>query len=453
MNPTIIIWCILCLLLDFLSIKKLKNREDLNIFDFIGLFHSLYFVLIPIKSALGHTYYWGELFVDTFNKSGVVLEAIFVFKLLITLLNYYYCRHKEKRHREKISYINITRYIRNWDSQIHFCDKYIIPLAILLVISILPLMYAGGETIEQESGREVQMPSMNPLLARFLFCVRLMLPALIVMVYKYSKNNVRHTRFAKYALIAGLVSCVFGSKGDFFFIAIAVLVYAYSVERHLFTLKNIVLYGSVLLLIVIVLFPALQLFREYKTLVFETNQNLSLFDALFGLFRSNENIQDLFETANTVTDARSLNVFMGLHDAMLSDYTHTNGMILLDNLKTIIPVFRLSPEYNEIYSAVLMGSSKQDIAESILMCQIFDMGYIGVFIAPLVFLIFFNCIYAEYTVCYRIFKVKELRIFLTYTILYWCCNVEHYLVFRYIWDPLAVVFFLFSLIILCIRRI
>ncbi len=441
---TIIVLFSACIILDFYTVNKILNKRDLNLFDFLSFFHSIYFILIPIRNVFTDTIFIDKKSFDIVTQSQETVLYLFLFKLILLLINIFIT----SRNNKSLSYFNVTKYIKLYNSKIKLNHVIIyLYLAIVLFVFTTNTNFNG-----MNSNDEI---SINTLLFKLPWYIKFLyemasnsLPVIAVLSLKYN-IEVRQRLYKNLSYLNLLIlffTFLFNSRTLMFFSVLSCFIYIYSIYRNWYTKSNIIKSLLILFIGIFTLFPFVTSLRTINETIAYDSSSYSLTDVLIAYsgLKTNE-MKSLLENSNQTTEARSLGLFYAFNKSVQKEYESTKGGYTLNNFSLLIPFLKPSPEYINFTAKILDGGG--DMAESPITVFNVDLGLIGIiFISPIYYLILFHMLYLLMKVINSFFHSAELNFLLIFVLLRYSCNLENFPSFRDIYNPYFIVFVVYALV-------
>lgn len=397
---------------------KFARKDEVNIFDFIILFHTIFFCFIPLFSDYS-AFQW----LKGFSFDDNILLRIFIFYLIfITLLlivNMFWTKHY--KHRRSI--LNISYYLKTLP-QIEISWLFLGLLALNLIISWLWYLPQTSyfETFDKFSQlQEFAFKSPLYLLygAIFSLCFSFCLILFIKGDLIRKKHNILLLILLGFALLL-----FFLPRRIMLFYLILSLIFIYSVKRSFFTKKKVV--G-----IVVILFIILKIYFPFYNVMRKTNVQIDSNNFISSLIHIIEDTNSRFESnkkqATETSEGRALNLYYALYLIIKYDKTPSNGSLLIAAIDHAIPKY-INPDKGAGSSILLEKKMlvKTDQADSVLLLSYGDFGLIvGAFYAFLLsLLIIFMHVLLD-RVSFMFFKINStIGILLLVYLISFAWNVE-----------------------------
>lgn len=373
------IYSIIAALPAIYSIKKLIRKQEFNIFDFITLFHTLFFCVIPFKSNI-EAYKWLDSFLFEQRFITTIFFYYIIFICLMLLVNIYWTN----RYNHKISIINITYYVKKFPK---IKVSYIMLIFLGINIAIAGIWYlpqASYIAFFQEtnitSGNEV-----TPLFllydSVFSFCVT-------ITTFLIVKGEVtpikRHILYL--IAISFIVILLFMPRRTFLFYLIQLVIILYSTHRTIFTIRNFLLGCLFSTFLITIYFPFYNIMR-FSVGRFDIENPVS------SIIEIIEDTRKEFKTkkddAQSMSDGRSLNLYYALYRIIKFDESPSYGRLLISAIDHALPKI-INPNKGEGTEKILEKKMNlsTDQADSLLLFAYGDFGFIfGTFYSLLLYLL------------------------------------------------------------------
>lgn len=393
------------------SLFKIYYHKELNLFDLLIIFHTLFFCYIPILSSTEALEFVSNT--DVINTFFIFYSS-FIFPILI--INYLWTKY----YYNKKCIINITRYISHFP-QIKISNLGLLIIGINLLVSFIwylpqaSVLEMFGET-NNVFNKVSTTYHLYSIFFSFILCLSLF------MIIKGNITGIKHKTLL-IITIGYLILLFFLPRRTFVTYLIYCLILIYSFNRYFFNFKRIIMIFVGLLFIFKVYFPFYNIMR-FNSIRFDINQPISSLHQVINY--SFDNYQNNIEFAEETTERRSLNLFYALYQIIKVNDSPLQGQLLIKAIDHAIPKI-INPNKGEGSTILLENKTRlyQDQAESILLHAFADFNYLGgIYAILLYFLIFFL-----YRIIY-IFGTTIIRnktftgVIITYSIISTSWNVE-----------------------------
>lgn len=359
---------------------KFVRKDEINIFDLIILFHTIFYCFVPIISN-----YSAFLWLKDFYFEDNIIFRIFIYYILIIFLILRIDLFWSTHYKYRKNIINITYYIKSYP-QIEVSWAFIGILVINLLISWLWYLPQASymETFYEFSktqGYTFKSPMYLLYEAIFTLCFSFSL-------LLYLKENLSHKK--KYILLFTLLGfallLLFLPRRIMLFYLILSLVIVYSVKRNFFTKKKIIW-------IVIILFVILKIYFPFYNVMRRTNINIESNNFTTSLIHIIEDTNSRFDSnkahAAESSEGRALNLYYALYRIIKYDKSPSNGRLLIAAIDHATPKY-INPNKGA-GSSILLEKKMQirtDQADSLLLLAYGDFGLIvGAFYASFLFVL------------------------------------------------------------------
>lgn len=399
-------------------ILKFIRKDEVNIFDFIILFHTIFFCFIPLFSDCS-AFQWlkGFSFDDNIQLRIFIFYIIFINLLLI--VNVFWTKHYKYRR----SILNISYYLKALP-QIEVSWLFLGLLAVNLIISWLWYLPQASyfETFDEFSqlqGFALKSPLFLLYGAIFTLCFSFCLMLFLKGDLIKKKHNILIFLLLGFALLL-----FFLPRRIMLFYLILSLIFIYSVKRSFFTKKKVV--G-----IVVILFIILKIYFPFYNVMRRTNVQIESNNFISSLIHVIEDTNNRFdstkEDAAETSEGRALNLYYALYRIIKYDKTPSNGRLLIAAIDYAIPKY-INPNKGA-GSSVLLEKKMQietDQADSVLLLAYGDFGLIvGAFYAFLLSLLIIFMYVLLDRVSFMFFKINStIGILLLVYLISFAWNVE-----------------------------
>lgn len=446
-----IILIVLALSTTYYSFLKLWNRRDINVFDLIQIFSTLYFVLIPTWSIIRSGIDGNFNFIELFESHPITLLVFINFSVLLLLINFIWTTQAGHR----ISILNISKYFRILDKNFDV-DVSMLYLSLFVFLTALyPLVNYSSLTNDNIEGNLTFRYALNvPLYQRMIIAmVYNSLPFFLLVTIKFIRSKqIRYRKLSYYILILQIITLLLGVRTFLFYNIVFIIFYIYSVERRFFTFKKVVIGLLTISIVINFIFPlSLMLrFAKQEQVLYSTKH--SFFDVVTALDEmSSSDLYDLIENSEETTQRRSLGVYSTLDAVVYKSYNSTNGQLFLDQIKTIIPIIKNNEEFSNIVGSKIGFGG--DVAESIIAYFFFDYSWFGIYLSGIFIFIFIFISKFLADFFYLIFREKKVYFILVISVLSFCINTEMVPSIRSIYNPGILVYTTFYLIMLIFNQL
>ena len=359
-------------------ISKFIRKDEINIFDLIILFHTIFFCLIPIVSA-DSAFLW----LENFNFEDSVIFRLFIYYILTIFLILRIDVFWTNNYKSKKSIINITYYIRSLPP-IEVTWVFLGILVVNLLISWLWYLPQASymETFNEFSKMQGHT-SKSPLylLYNSIFTLCFSFSLLLCLKEKLSKKK---TIILLLTLVGFVLLLFFLPRRIMLFYLVLSLIFTYSVKRRFFTKKNLICICSILFLILTIYFPFYNVMRRTNINIDSNNFTSSLIHIIKD---TNSRYDSHKKSAVENSEGRALNLYYALYRIIKYDKSPSNGRLFLAAIDYAIPKY-INPNKGSGTPKILEKKMqcKTDQADSILLLAYGDFGlFVGAFYAFLLF--------------------------------------------------------------------
>lgn len=359
---------------------KFARKDEINIFDLIILFHSIFFCIIPLFSD----YSAFQNLKSFFCEDNIIFSIFIYYIIFITLLlriDVFWTKH----YKYSKNIINITYYIRTLP-RLDISWVFVCILFLNLIISwfwYLPQAsyFDTFDDFTQSQGIVKKTPFFLLYGTIFTLCFSF---SLIL----YLKENLTFKKAGSIliVLIGFSLLLLFMPRRTMLFYLLLSLIIVYSVKRNFFTKKRITYFIVILFILLKVYFPFYNVMRRTSIQIETDNFITSL---LHIIEDTNSRFQSNKEKAAELSESRALNLYYGLYRIIKYDKTPSNGKLFVAAVDHAIPKF-INPNKGAGTSLILENKMqcKNDQADSILLLGYGDFGlYLGAFYSFLLFLL------------------------------------------------------------------
>ena len=346
-------------------LRKFVRKDEINIFDLIILFHTIFFCLVPIVSDYS-AFQWlkGFYFEDDIIFRVFIYYIIFVFLLL--RIDIFWTKY----YNFKNSIINITYYLKNIP-KIDVSWSFIIILIINLIISwfwYLPqASYMDSFSEYYHSQGFIKSPTFLLYGAILMFCF-----SFSQILYFKEDMSLKKRAILLFTLLGFVLLLFFLPRRIMLFYFILSLIIIYSIKRAFFTQKKIIILGVVLLIVLKVYFPFYNVMRSTNVKIDSSNFITSIVSIVE---ETNEHFESKKERASEASEGRALNLYYALYRIVKYDNIPSNGGLFIAAIDHALPKL-INPTKGEGTEKVLEKKMhlKNDQADSILLLAYGDFG-------------------------------------------------------------------------------
>lgn len=356
---------------------KLIKKDEINIFDLIILFHSIFFCIIPIFSD-----YASYKSLAGFSFEQNIILRLFVYYVIFIFFLFRIDLFWTKHYKYDKSILNITYYIKTLP-QIKTSWLFIAILVANLIISWLWYMPQASYMETFSNFSKLQGYESSPIFllytAIFTTCFSFTQILLLKEKLPLKKKNTLLITLIGFALLL-----LFMPRRIMLFYFILSIIITYSAKRSFFTRKKIVWITTLLIIIIKIYFPFYNVMRNTKIQIDSNNFTTSLIQII-------EDTSNHFESkkgyAAESSKSRSLYLYYTLYRIIKYDTSPSEGKLLVAAIDHAIPKF-INPNKGEGSAKILEEKTqyKKDQADSILLLAYGDFGLlVGAFYSILLF--------------------------------------------------------------------
>lgn len=359
---------------------KLAKKDEINIFDLIILFHTIFFCFIPLFSDYS-AFEW----LKGFSFEDNIIFRVFIFYIIsmafLLRADVFWTRH----YKYSRSILNITYYIKKLP-RIEVSWIFLVILFINLIISwvwYLPQASYFDTFSEYTKSQGYVVKSSLYLLygAIFTLCFSFSL-----LLYLKENLSLKKNIIILFTLLGFALLLLFMPRRIMLFYIIVSLIITYSIKRHFFTKKKIAWIIVVLLVIFKIYFPFYNVMRRTTVKIDSSNFTTSL---LYIIEDTNSRFDSKKGSASETSEGRALNLYYALYRIIKYDKTPSNGKLLIAAIDHALPKF-VNPNKGSGTEIILQKKmfSKKDQADSILILAYGEFGLlIGAFYSFLLFIL------------------------------------------------------------------
>ncbi|MBT2159748.1 hypothetical protein [Zobellia barbeyronii] len=372
----------LILLLPFFFVsKKLFKKKDLNFFDLLIIFNTLYFVLIPLKSD--------EVVYKVLGKISSTTSILVFFYLLFFFITLLVASHLVKP--QSNSPLNVTYFLKNYSSL-----QAKLPLKlVLIVLPIFALTYyvphmstmSAFEEIKQAGVRASYEESSMVKLFGTIFTLGLIISiTLFLQNFKEKKYDI----LAVGSLLLFLVNLLLLPRRTLLeFILFGAIIF-YSLNRDLIN-KKLMLYAfSFGMFLYLVYFPFYNIVRR-SPVKFEIQSPVTSIQAIYDYGISSSD--DANDRAANLTDSRAIYLYRAIYWVALNDNDKdiTWGDLTLSAIDHAIPkVLNPTKGLGSELTLEARQHTNKDSADSVLLLALADYSMLGAIATVLIYFIVFK---------------------------------------------------------------
>lgn len=436
------IYFAIILLLQFFPLNKIRLTKDLNIFDILMLFYTLYFVLTPLRCIVEEGYYRGVYIQHIVEKCPDAAGSVCVVMILFFIANLFFT----KFYVPNLSFLYTTRLIRDWDYRIQLPEKSIYLFITISLLTLYPLTNFSQLTEEGvERNITIFYGENMPLHMRLILnMIAGAFSTLVVLTVKYRLSNLttRKQKLLSNTCIFFFALCIIlRGRTNMINTSTIVLLYLYSTNIEKISLKHIL--GSIIVLsfVVFFLFPQYQTFRQIKQDLVKTSIHHDFSDVLKAYAENKDNI-----SVKKDEQQRSFNVYMALTESFTNRYQSSNGGYTWDQILCLNPLHKPQEKYENFVADGLEGGG--DIAETMPTVMNFDLGFIGMFLVPIFYSLFGAVFWLLTKLAHIVFRRNIAYLLGAVMFIEYCMNVEGSISLRVLYNPNIIVLSVFCLLYL-----
>lgn len=358
------------------SLKKVYDRQGLNMFDITLVFSALYFWAIPVRDFLiNHIR-------PEYTQHTQTAVAVCLYMWLLGGLTAIYSNRKKSPLyvTDRLAEIKIMELK---DSFHWFALIYIV----YMLLQITNYSALNEENIEGNNNF-FYGTNANIVMRMVLVSFRAFFPAIFIMLWTNHPRKKLYCRLRKLNLCLLIISLLLGNKGFMMFNGTFLALYLYSIKRKQLSRRHILLYASIIIAALAIIFPLSQSFRYYKQDSVRFSSNHSFTSVVRGFIKDGVSEQ-LKKRVEAYEKGRSLNIYDATDFAASRTDFQGNGYMTWIVLKYLIPQ-RMGNDGNIMGKLMKDGG---DIGESILAWYVLDWGII---FGPIVAVVHYLLLYLLY---------------------------------------------------------
>ena len=367
----------------FFVAKKLVTKKDLNFFDLLIIFNTLYFVIIPLKS--------NQIAFNSIGRLTTETSVSIFFYLLFFFLSCLLASYLVKKNSDKP--INITYYLNNYPNlKISLLFK-----SILIILPVFSITYYVPQVSYFTSFAAIQETNLSAsyeqssILKFFATIFRFgLIISIVVFVQNLKKKHYDILNII--SLILFLVNFLMLPRRELLEAFLFASVVFYATNRELIN-KKFITYALVFgCFMYFIYFPFYNIIRV-SPIEFEIQEPISSINDIYDYGMSNFDQSN--EDAAEMTDTRAINLYKAIYlvSSYDSDKDITWGQITLSAIDHAIPKV-LNPSKG-LGSEITLQDRQHityDNADSILLLALADYSVLG----SIVTIIFFLLIYSTW---------------------------------------------------------
>lgn len=404
------ILCILALFPAFYPLSLLIKKRDVNLFDFIILFHTLNFVVSPLI-------YGYRLNLD----EGIVYDEFFYyisFILVVLAMSAFW----HEKYEDNVSIINVTKFIGGYNSlNISLLGRILLFVAIVVsLVFYLPRATYILHSEDYTPDVDYQAKSLVAVWGTIWSLLGIVFSMSLVLSYK----NKIYNKIDLFMSISYFVMLVFFPRRFFLLGILFLFVVLYSIYREAITKKLLGLAASFGIVFYLIYFPFYNVMRN-SNFIFDSNHPI---ESLYGIVSNavdNWNYRNTDESAAGATSNRSLGLYTALYDLIKNNPDPKNGELTYEAIDVSLPKV-INPHKGDGPEPTLEKMTKRyiDQADSFLLHSYGELHYWGFIFAALLYLFIF-CLYNAYSKIWQnIFQVNLVPFYISFLMISLVWNVE-----------------------------
>lgn len=353
-------------------IRKLYKREDIQVFDFLCILWTLYYVFIPIM-----------------EQEYIYPEAKAIFETQLFYFLFIYCLLGvsilwDKYQGERVSIINITYYI-GWIKKLEISKIGYLILIVSMLVTLLFYLPHVSVALRDTSENELSYSESSFYIA--------WTPVIVFVGSILSLNLNLNIRDGKTNLISivlfvsFLLMCFFLRRRPMLFQLVIFSLFFYALNRRLISKKLMLYVTPVLLFVFYVLFPFFNIIRVNSLRYDDRRPISSVVDIItYGM----DNWSYMKEKARSDTDSRFVNLFDAVYSLADVNPPMELGSLTVSEVDLALPsVINSNKGKGSQGKLERMTKKNTDIADSVLLLSYGEFHVMGGGYAVLLYLMVF----------------------------------------------------------------
>lgn len=358
-------------------LSKFIRKDEINIFDLIILFHTLFFCFVPIVSDYSD-FQWLQGF---FFEEGIIFRVFIFYTIFITcflIIDLFWTKHYKYRN----SIINITYFIKT-RPQIHVSWFFLLFLFVNLIISWVWYLPKASifENLQEYSKTQ---GFINSPLFLFYGSIFILCFSFTLIIFLKEKLSPSKANILLFILIGFALIMIFFSRRKMLFYLILSFMVIYSIKRDFFSKKKIIMIFGLLCIIYKIYFPFYNVMRRSDVKFDRNNFTTSLIQTVKN---AKNDFNSKKDAAATSSEGRALNLYYALYRIIKYDKLPNNGELFFIAIDHALPKL-INPNKGNGTEVMLQEKMlcKTDQADSVLLLAYADFGlFVGGFYAFLLF--------------------------------------------------------------------
>lgn len=406
----LVITSVLGLLPSLYPIYRINRKLELNLFDFIILFHTLNFALVPLWK--GNIMHWSDI--------GIIETFLYYISFVVLLLCLDFFWHYLYEDRESL--INITAYLKKYN-RFKISRTGSIILFMVLVISLVFYMPKATYILHLEDAGVV-MEHDEKVYTALLGSIFNIAGLILILYFSYNIKRLSLKDYRLWMFVAYVIMNLFFPRRVFLLLLLQVTICLYAVHRNIFNFKVISFGCGLAIFLYLLYFPFYNIMRYGSGTVF-FNPSAPIESLVKLSSYAIDNWDTMNKEATTASDNRSLNLFDAIYDLIYYNPKPYYGELTWKAIDISIPKV-LNPNKGEGSASILEKATKHntDQADSYLLIAYGDYHYFGGFYALIIYFVLFS-IYASYCrLLKKFFDVDILSLYFALMLFSFTWNVE-----------------------------
>lgn len=334
-------------------IRKLVNKQDINIWDLLLMFSSLTFSVIPAFSdSYSFSYYGLSFFCDEISTWKVCLFLLGFYCVLL-VVDVKWTSQKSEDYK---NIANTSLYIRNLEPIFISKGGYVV---LLLIALISMFWYVPKTSIMMQIGSSVMSYAETSSLMIFGHIFSLTYIICLLKYFQKDTNNI--LKFVTFLFF--LLSLFLSRRTMTMYLIFAFVIY-YSINIESFSFKKVFSYAFPIMLMLSLYFTFYNVIRR-NDVIFDTHHPIE--STIKIVSEGIDKWDDSKEEANSSTESRSLGVFVTLYRIVRFDEKPSYGALTLKSIDFALPSI-INPNKGQGIQGELVfrcGATK-DVSDSVL---------------------------------------------------------------------------------------
>lgn len=410
---------------------KLIKRKELNLFDLVIVFSSLYYCVIPLVSS-SENYNYSEIV----NSQYIQFSIYSFYNLFIYSLFFFNIIWSISSFNKKVHLINLSHSIEVYFRKIIIPPNILYLYVFFVIIGWIIYVYtlsasALTANLSYTDIRESLADNKNyqgsVALTIFNYLNSVIFSILIFDILKIKKLRKKIPIIYWIILANFLTISMLSSRTSFLGKLIFVALVYYSLERLSFKWKNALKLFIVLFLVIGIVFPLVNIYRNSVRILGAEATNKNLIENFgFILNTTINNYSEMNKESSNAVGSRSVYVFQAFSSAFIINDEPELGNLSSNAISFSTPHF-IYPGKSITGSQLIIEKKLKvytDIADSFLLFNKLEWGTLGAFICVLFFIFHFICWDLLLKIGISVLKNKILFFFPLISVFAICHDVE-----------------------------